>query len=99
MFSDETLRITGNKNYPCACNEGTGYSGNLAPQILNLGTTWDSSLASSPSCFTCGDRVPTTHYIRGFVEPTVSPNALAKRKSLYSAANRTIPRLPTAQSL
>jgi hypothetical protein len=35
MFSDETLRKKGNKSYPCACNEGTGYSGDLAPQILN----------------------------------------------------------------
>ena len=34
---------TSNKSHPCACNEGIGYSGDLAPQILNLGTTWDNS--------------------------------------------------------
>ena len=39
LLCDETLRKTCNKSYLCACHEGIWWSGDIAPQILNLGTT------------------------------------------------------------
>jgi hypothetical protein len=73
------------------------WSGGIALRILDIGTRW-KYLASRPGRFTPREKVPSAHWIGGWVGPRAILDAAVKRK-IPSPHRESNPRTPIVRSV